>query len=142
MISPYSAAVLAAAAAALFLKGLVLSYVQVAARYRARSFSRPEDARLLGFAPGNEPDIAARAAGALRNEAENTPLFLALAAAHVLLGGAPLPLAIVSSLYVMARLLQGYAQVRALQPQRMIFYLAGVAATFALVVLIAARSVT
>ena len=60
---------------------------------------------------------------------------------HVLLGGAPLPLAIVSSLYVMARLLQGYAQVRALQPQRMIFYLAGVAATFALVVLIAARSV-
>ena len=32
MISPYSAAVLAAAAAALFLKGLVLSYVQVAAR--------------------------------------------------------------------------------------------------------------
>lgn len=142
MISPYSAAVLAAAAAALFLKGLVLSYVQVAARYRARSFSRPEDARLLGFAPGNEPDIAARAAGALRNEAENTPFFLALAAAHVLLGGTPLPLAIVSSFYVMARLLQGYAQVRALQPQRMMFYLAGVGATLALVVLIAARILT
>lgn len=142
MISPHSAAVLAAAAAALFLKGLVLSYIQVAARYRARSFSRPEDARLLGLAPGDEPDTAARAAGALRNEAENTPFFLALAAVYVLLGGAPLPLAIVSSLYVTARLLQGYAQVRALQPQRMIFYLAGVAATCALVVLIAVRSAT
>ena len=50
MIDASSASIIAATAAALFLKGLVLSYVQVAARYRARSFSRPEDARLLGLA--------------------------------------------------------------------------------------------
>ena len=140
MIAPHSAAVLAAAAAALFLKNFVLSYVQIAVRYRARSFSRPEDARLLGLAPGDEPDIAARAAGALRNEAENTPFFLALAAAYVLIGGSPMPLAAVSSLYVMARLFQGYAQVRALQPHRMIGYLTGVAVTLALAGLIAAQA--
>jgi len=142
MISPQSATVLAATSSALFIKGIVLSYIQVAARYRARSFSRPEDARLLGLAPGDEPDIAARAAGALRNEAENSPIFLALAAAYVLTGGAPMPLAAISSLYVVARLFQGYAQVRALQPQRMIGYLAGVAVTLALAALIAVRSVT
>ncbi|TPQ32366.1 hypothetical protein C2U70_21830 [Bradyrhizobium guangdongense] len=139
MIPSHSAAVLAATAFALFLKGFVLSYIQVVSRYRARSFNRPEDAQLLGLKPGEEPDIAVRAAGALRNEAENSPFFLALAAAYALLGGAPLPLAVVSSLYVAARMLQGYAQVRALQPQRMIFYLSGVAATLALAGLIAAR---
>ncbi len=137
MIDARSATIIAAVAAALFIKGLVLSYVQVAARYRARSFSRPEDARLLGLEPQSEPDLAVRAAGALRNEAENAPYFLALAAAYVLIGGPPLPLLGVSSLYVMARLFQGYAQVRALQPQRMIGYLSGTLATLGLAVLTA-----
>jgi len=140
MVSSHSAAVLAGAAAILFLKGLVLSYVQVAARYRARSFNRPEDARLLGLSPGQEPDVAARAAGALRNEAENAPFFLALAAAYVLIGGAPLPLIIVSSLYVVARLVQAYAQVQALQPQRMIAYIVSVAAILALALLTALQA--
>src|SRR5512132_3610984 len=112
MIEPSSASIVAATAAALFLKGLVRSYVQVAARYRARSFSRPEDARLLGLAPQSEPDLAVRAAGALRNEAENTPFFLTLAITYVLLGGPPSPLFVVACLYVTARLYQGYAQIR------------------------------
>lgn len=137
MIDARSATIIAAVAAALFLKGLVLSYIQVAARYRTRSFSRPEDAELLGLEPQSEPDLAVRAAGALRNEAENAPYFLALAAAYVLIGGPPLPLLGVSSLYVMARLFQGYAQVRALQPQRMIGYLTGTLATLGLAVLTA-----
>ena len=137
MIDARSAIIIAAAAAALFTKGLVLSYIQVAARYRARSFSRPEDARLLGLEPQSEPDLAVRAAGALRNEAENAPYFLALAAAYVLIGGPPLPLLGVSSLYVMARVFQGYAQVKALQPQRMIGYLTGTLATLGLAVLTA-----
>lgn len=137
MIDARSATIIAAAAAALFIKGLVLSYVQVAARYRARRFSRPEDARLLSLEPQSEPDLAVRAAGALRNEAENAPYFLALAAAYVLIGGPPLPLLGVSLLYVMARLFQGYAQLRALQPQRMIGYLTGTLATLCLAVLTA-----
>jgi uncharacterized MAPEG superfamily protein len=137
MISMQSASIVAASTATLFLKGLVLSYVQVAARYRARSFSRPEDAKLLGLAPQSEPDLAVRAAGALRNEAENTPFFLTLAIAYVLLGGPPSQLFAVASLYVSARLYQGYAQIRALQPQRMIGFLAGVVATLCLVTLTA-----
>jgi len=135
MTDARSASIVAAAAAILFLKGLVLSYVQVAARYRAGRFSRPEDARLLGLAPQSEPDLAVRAAGALRNEGENAPYFLALAVAYVLVGGPPLPLLGVSSLYVTARLFQGYTQVRALQPQRMICYLTGALATLCLAVL-------
>jgi uncharacterized MAPEG superfamily protein len=137
MISLQSASIVAGSAVALFVKGLVLSYVQVAARYRARSFSRPEDAKLLGLAPQNEPDLAVRAAGALRNEAENTPFFLTLAITYVLLGGPPSPLLIASCLYVTARLYQGYAQIRALQPQRMIGFLAGVLATLCLATLTA-----
>ena len=89
MIDASSASIIAATAAALFLKGLVLSYVQVAARYRARSFSRPEDARLLGLAPKSEPDLAVRAAGALRNEGENAPYFLTLAVIYALIGLMP-----------------------------------------------------
>jgi uncharacterized MAPEG superfamily protein len=135
MIQERSADIVAATATVLFLKGLVLSYIQVAARYRARSFSRPEDARLLGLTPQSEPDLAVRAAGALRNEGESTPYFLAMATAYVLIGGPPVPLLGFSSLYVMARLFQGYAQVRALQPQRMIGYLTGTLAMLCLVVL-------
>ena len=138
-VVPESASIVAAVAAALFAKTLALSCVQVTARYRASSFSRPEDARLLGLAPQSEPDLAVRAAGALRNEAENTPLFLALATADVLLGGPPLPLLVICSLYVTARLFQGYAQVKALQPQRMIAYLIGVMTTLCLAVLTAVQ---
>jgi uncharacterized MAPEG superfamily protein len=139
MIDAGSASIVAATAAALFLKGLILAFVQIAARYRTRRFSRPEDARLMGLAPQSEPDVAVRAAGALRNESENAPYFLALAVIYALIGGLPAPLLSISSLYVVARLFQGYAQVRGLQPQRMIGYLTGVLATLCLVVLIAWR---
>ena len=139
MIDARSASIVVAATAALFLKGLVLSYVQVAARYRARSFSRPEDAKLLGLAPQSEPDIVARVAGALRNESENGPYFLALAVAYVLIGGQPLPLLVVSTLYVTARLFQSYAQVRALQPQRTIGYLTGALATMSPIAMAASQ---
>jgi uncharacterized MAPEG superfamily protein len=129
MIDARSAEIVAATAAVLFFKILALSYVQVAVRYQSRSFSRPEDAALMGLAPRSEPDLAVRAADALRNEGENTPYFLALAMTYVLVGGPPLTLLGISLLYVTARLFQGYAQVRAMQPQRMIGYLAGVLAT-------------
>src|SRR3954467_3792827 len=137
MIDASSARIIAATAAALFFKGLVLSYVQVAARYRSRSFSRPEDARLMGLTPQTEPDLAVRAAGALRNEGENAPYFLALAVAYVLIGGQPLPLLGLSTLYVTARLFQGFAQAKALQPRRMIGYLMGALATLCLAAAIA-----
>jgi uncharacterized MAPEG superfamily protein len=129
MIDARSAGIVAATAAALFLKGLVVAYVQVSGRFRTRSFSRPEDARLMGVAPQNEPDVVVRAGGALRNESENAPYFLVLGVTYALLGGGPSLLLCIASLYVTARLFQTYAQVRSLQPQRMIGYLTGALAT-------------
>ena len=129
MIDARSAGIVAATAAVLFLKGLVVAYVQVSARFRTRSFSRPEDARLMGVAPQSEPDLVVRAGGALRNESENSPYFLVLGVTYALLGGGPSLLLGIAALYVTARLFQTYAQVMALQPQRMIGYLTGAAAT-------------
>ena len=129
MIDAGSVGIVAATATVLFLKGLVIAYVQVSARFRTRSFSRPEDARLMGVAPQSEPDLVVRAAGALRNESENAPYFLILGMTYALLGGGPSLLLGISSLYMTARLFQGYSQVRGLQPQRMIGYLTGALAT-------------
>ena len=83
----------------------------------------------MGVAPQSEPDLVVRAGGALRNESENAPYFLALGVAYALLGGGPSLLLGISSLYVTARLFQAYAQVGAHQPQRMIGYLTGALAT-------------
>ena len=59
--------------------------------------------------------------------------------AYVLIGGQPLPLLVVSTLYVTARLFQSYAQVRALQPQRTIGYLTGALATMSLIAMAASQ---
>lgn len=138
-IQPESAAVFAVASIALFLKGLVLSYLQVRWRVRGRAFERPEDARLMGLLPREEPDVVHRVSGAWRNELENTPAFLSLAAAHVLLGGDARPLLWGSVVYVLSRSFQGYAHIRALQPHRTIGFLGGVLASLFLTVLNAAR---
>src|SRR6185503_12243764 len=106
-----------------------------------RALSRPRRRRCFSKVWFSRMFRSRRAIGALRNEGENAPYFLALAVIHALIGGPPVPLLGISSLYVMARLFQGYAQVRALQPQRMIGYLTGAVATLCLAVLIALRMV-
>ncbi len=135
---PRSIAVVAALAVALWFKGLWLSLVQVRARWRARAFQRPEDARMLGLPPGEEPAIVARAAAAWRNELENSPLFLITAVIAALAGVRPGALAGVGAVFVLARALHGHAQVGARQPLRTIAWLAGVAAHAALVALVVA----
>ena len=108
MIAPVpldpAAAVFAAFAAALWLKGVALSAVQVQARVRARAFARPEDAAMLRLTPSPEPAAAARAGDAWRNETENAPFALGLAAAAVLVSVPWPPLAVACGAFVLARL--------------------------------------
>jgi uncharacterized MAPEG superfamily protein len=125
---PAAAATFAAFAVALWAKGLALSAVQVRARVHARAFARPEDAAMLRLSPAPEPAVAARAGDAWRNETENGPFALALAAAAVLVG-APWPaLAFACGAFVIARLLHARAALDAAQPLRTLAWLAGQAA--------------
>lgn len=134
---PAAAAVFAAFAAALWLKGAALSAAQVQARVRARAFARPEDTAMLRLVPAPEPTAAARAGDAWRNETENGPFALGLAAAAVLVGVPWPPLAIACGAFVLARLAHAMAALGTLQPLRTIAWLAGQAATLALAILCA-----
>ena len=138
-IQPETVVVFAATSIALFIKGIVLSYLQVSWRVRDRAFERPEDARLMSLPPRQEPDVIGRVAAAWRNELESTPAFVSLAAGYVLLGGSALPLLLASVAYVGARSFQAFAQIRALQPQRTIGYLGGVLASASVAVMTGAR---
>jgi prostaglandin-E synthase 1 len=93
----------------------------------------------MGQSPRPEPELVHRVTAAWRNDLENTPAFLSLAASYVLLGGTAPSLFSVSIAYVGFRVFQAYAQIRALQPHRTIGFLGGVLASLALVVLIGAR---
>jgi uncharacterized MAPEG superfamily protein len=94
---------------------------------------------MMALAPTTEPEIVERISGAWRNEVENGPIFLAVAAGFVLLGGAASPLLAVSIIFVSARWFQAYAQVQALQPHRTFAYLSGLASSIALAGFAAAR---
>jgi microsomal prostaglandin-E synthase 1 len=131
-IEPRSAAVFAGLAVALWLKGLIVSYVQVRARVRHRAFARAEDAAMMRRAPQPEPAVAQRAGDAWRNEIENGPFFLGIASAAVLVGASYTTLAAIGALFVLARSVHAWAQIAALQPLRTIAWLAGVFTTLAL----------
>ncbi len=141
-IDPRSAAIFATLAAALWVKGLIVSYVQVRARVRGRAFERPEDAAMMRRMPAPEPALALRAGDAWRNETENGPFFLALAAAAVLVGAPHLVLGATSIAFVFARAIHAWAQIAALQPLRTLAWIAGVLASLTLAgaTLAAARS--
>lgn len=137
---PEAAAVFALTSIALFLKGLVLSYLQVRWRVRGRAFERPEDAQLMGLSPREEPEAVKLVAAAWRNELENTPAFLSLAAAYVLLGGTAWSLLTVSVAYVGFRCFQAFAQVKTLQPHRTVGFLGGLLACLSLAALVSVRA--
>ena len=120
----------ALAVLALWTKGVLLSGYQVRARFRARQFAKPEDARLVGVEVSpSEPPGVERAADAWRNELENTPIFLFFAAALLLLGAAPPTFPLILLVYVTARAFHTVAQVRARQPARTIAWLIGLGST-------------
>ncbi|HJV76070.1 MAG TPA: MAPEG family protein [Noviherbaspirillum sp.] len=113
---------------ALFLKTTMTSVLQVAARFRARSFSAPEDAKWAGvrLAPV-EGGLVQRCSNVWRNDTENLPLFLALALSYVLLGASQEAASRLFALYVALRYLHTVVYLRGLQPWRALFYLGGMA---------------
>jgi uncharacterized MAPEG superfamily protein len=120
---------------ALFVKATMISLLQVTARFRTRSFSAPEDAKLVGvpLAPG-EASLVQRCNNVWRNDTENVPLFLALSLVYVLLGA---PLDVASKLftaYVVLRYVHTIVYLLALQPWRALLYLGGMAVCWAIAV--------
>lgn len=120
---------------ALFAKTTMTSLLQVSARFRTRSFSAPEDAKLAGVPWSNaEAGLVQRCSSVWRNDTENLPLFLALSLVYVLLG-APLDGAgKLFGAYVVLRYAHTVAYVLALQPWRALLYLGGMAVCWAIAV--------
>lgn len=113
---------------ALFLKVTLTSMLQVAARFRSRAFTTPEDAALLGVKPSaRETDLVQRCAAVWRNDGENLPLFLALALAYVLSGGTAGSAQVLFGAYVALRYAHTAVYLLGLQPWRAIMYLSGMA---------------
>jgi uncharacterized MAPEG superfamily protein len=117
----------------------MMSLAQVVIRVRSRRYERPEDARMMGYEPKQEDERIERLSRAWRNETEATPAFLALAFAYVLTGGAAYPFWIICLTFVVGRFVQGWAQVTLRQPHRTIAFLVGLAASIAMVTLVAPR---
>jgi uncharacterized MAPEG superfamily protein len=137
-----SIAALAAAALALWIKGMITSWAQVTIRVRGRALVRPEDARLLKVAPVDAEDPRVlRLAEVWRNELETSPAIMAMAAAYVLAGGGAAAFPWVLAAYVASRFGQGWSQYRQLQPARTLAWLASVASAAFVAILLSARLV-
>ena len=125
----------AIAAIALFLKTFLTASVQGAVRIKNSAFAKPEDAAFFGRgAPPLEAElpIVARAQNALRNDAENIPIFLALALGYVELGCWGEGTSLYFGAFVFARYLHTLFMIWPAQPWRNWSYLLGVAVLFAL----------
>ncbi|MFC7517706.1 MAPEG family protein [Herbaspirillum sp. GCM10030257] len=129
MMSEYPALpAFALALVALFLKTTMTSLLQVAVRFRTRSFSAPEDAKWAGVPLASvEANLVQRCNSVWRNDVENLPLFLALALSYVLLGATLASASKLFAVYVALRYLHTAVYLRGLQPWRAIFYLGGIA---------------
>lgn len=141
-MDPTCTAAFAAATLALWAKGMIVSWAQVAFRLRGRTMVRAEDARLLKVAPAAAEDPRVQRLDAVwRNELEASPATVAIAAAYVLAGGdhAAFPWAL--AFYVAARFAQGASQYGQLQPARTLTWLAGVGSGMLIASLLAARLV-
>lgn len=114
---------------ALFAKMFALSLYQGYHRISKLQFQTPEDARFVGRQPAAaELPQVTRAAMAWRNDLENIPVFFALGAAYVFVGG-PLDSARwLFGLFVMARALHSLTYLAGLQPWRTLSYLVGIGA--------------
>lgn len=128
----------ACATLALWMKGMIIAWAQVAIRIRTRSLVRPEDARLLNVAPARfEDPRVARLGEVWRNELEASPATLALAAGYVLLGGDALVFSWALAAFVAARFVQGATQYGQAQPARTLAWLLGVASAAIIALLLA-----
>ncbi len=131
----------ALAAVVLFLKTVTLAMIQGAMRARHKTFVRPEDARTYG---NNDPaarevPIVERAQGALRNDGENVPPFLAIGLAYAMLGCSAAAAPWYFGGFVALRIAHGALMIWPRQPLRTIVYGLGVLITGAMSVHVLAQ---
>lgn len=123
---------------ALFVKALILSFVQVITRIRSRQFLTPEDAQQFNVAPATqEVPLVQRCGLVWRNDCENHPLFFVLGMLYVALGGSELLGVWLFGSYAVSRYLHTWAYLNARQPWRALFYLSGLLILIALAIQIA-----
>lgn len=121
----------ALACVALTVKTFALAMLQGAMRVRHKTYVKPEDARTYaGVEPAEaELPLVERAQGALRNDGENVPIFLAVSLAYVLLGCAPASAPWLFGGFVALRYLHGALMLWPRQPWRTLAYGGGLILT-------------
>jgi uncharacterized MAPEG superfamily protein len=119
----------------LTLKMAWISVVQGIARTNAKVFTVPEDAKMFGGkVAATEVPAVERAARAWRNDLENIPIFLILAAIYVMAGLSRGPFEIYCVVFIVMRILHTYSYLNSIQPWRTVAFTVGALAMFALVV--------
>lgn len=127
--------VLVLALAALLLKATLLSFVQVVARLKARTFLVPEDAKLMHvLVSDREHAFVVRCGNVWRNDLENIPYFLVAALTFAVLGGTASTAGWLFGGFVAVRYLHTAVYLRGLQPWRALAFLTGLTLTWAVVV--------
>ncbi len=119
----------ALATVALFIKIFVVALLQGFQRVRHDAYAKPEDAAFFGKGTEvreAELPIVERAQGALRNDGENIPIFLALSLAYVLLECWPVAASLYFGGFVLARTLHSVFMIWPRQPHRNIAYVTGI----------------
>lgn len=122
-------------AVALFLKMFVVILAQGRVRIRNRAYVHPEDAAFFGRGASpvaEEAPSVRRAQNVLRNDGENIPIFLFLAAAYVQLGCWEWGVLVYFPLFVLSRVVHTIAYLRPRQPLRNRAYRVGLAVMLAL----------
>lgn len=117
----------------LFLKMFALVLVQGYNRFKYKTFTNPEDAAYFGkdATVAQDVEIVERAQKTLRNDGENIPIFLFLAAAYIQLGCWENGVLLYFPLFVLSRIVHTLAYLRPTQPLRNRAYLLGIVVMFA-----------
>lgn len=120
---------------ALFIKAISTALYQGSQRIRNNAFAKPEDAATFGKgAAPLEQELPAvqRAQGALRNDGENIPIFLALSWAYVSLECWPAATPYYFGAFVLARIAHTILMIYPKQPWRTLVYSTGTLVMIAL----------
>jgi uncharacterized membrane protein YecN with MAPEG domain len=122
-------------AVALFLKMLFVVLVQGHVRTRNNAYVPPEDAAYFGKGAApvtEEATLVRRAQNVLRNDGENVPIFLFLAAAYVQLGCWGWGVLVYFPLFILSRVVHTVTHLWPRQPLRNRAYRVGLAVMLAL----------
>jgi uncharacterized MAPEG superfamily protein len=119
---------------ALFVKMMVIPFIQGYYRSRYNVFAKPEDANCYGDGEvaDEELPIVDRAQRTLRNDLENIPIFLFLFWSGVTLDVSSFSLQLYGVIFVSARIAHTATYLKPVQPYRTIAYAVGLFTSIAL----------